>query len=309
METFQFILTLPLQVEALSSAHAQVLASYLERTDPIGYENESNDESSPLGPYRVTTSGPMQLQPTWVESTPTLFARPMGALPAPSANPPPLAECADEDFPPGVFCPTPKETPEETAPPPAPELTEPRAALNKERRRRTKTWEGSDMVTAGISPDTVHAIENALTNRADLEAAKELVVLALSRFYQPMLQVLREDEGQELLAAVQALPPVPADDPEPPADQPIAPLPSAYPVADYPIGTKILSQYGDGVVEAHGPDATGKGVCLHVKMQTGEKAGALMRFYPNELERAPETAPLDEQGAAPATAPRPPWLR
>lgn len=345
MVELSYNLIIPLNIKALTEAHCRVLADYMARTSTV--EESNSDPENPMGEYAVT-SGEPKATPAYAPEGQTEYGRGVAETiaremvrrqehvqgitnartPAELHAPVVPTEAVVDPVPP------PAEPPPN---PPTNDPVEPPPPAAKERRRCTKEWEGSELVTAGISPATIASIESVVETRKDLKAAKALVEGCLSRFTRPVLTVLREEEGAELLKELALL--ESCDVIEPSADpRPPTPPQGLWPPDFPPLDTPVLSKFGEGRVVGLGTDALGKEQCVLVEMTTGESVGKQMRFYPRELQPAPapETAPepctkvedpgrcadcpdaagclpwkvyQNQQEAAQSAPARPPWLR
>jgi hypothetical protein len=278
MTELEYDIIIPIKIQCASPAHAEVLTAWIAKDVAYG---EEGDGAGPMGAYSIT-SGEARV----VERGANLMGRQIfAALCNHLADDSGLSEKIQAAAPgsTGILdqhlietidaLAQAAETNEaliadlETQPtqePPAPEPPAP----EKERRRRTKTWPGTDVVTAGIKPETCDALVAAIAT----PEAQALATATLSRFTQPVFGVLREEEGQALLEQIRALVPTPVA-PEAPALAEEAPVKPDGPSE----GDTVYTRFGAGTVESVAADT------LIVKVTDGRS----MNFYRREISLTP----------------------
>lgn len=90
MITTHYDLVIPLEVKALSAAHAEVLMAWLLRTETLEFTSDCTDPNQPLGEYAVISGAP-RLQVAGVTQETIQTAAPMEVIllpPEPPADPP-----------------------------------------------------------------------------------------------------------------------------------------------------------------------------------------------------------------------------
>jgi hypothetical protein len=254
MTELEYDIVIPIKIQCASPAHAEVLTAWIAKDVAYG---EEGDGTGPMGEYSIA-SGEARVEKRTVAWRALLRE---DATPFEPTSYEPLVETVEALV-------QVAETNEAlvdafeaqpTQEPPAPE---------KERRRRTKTWPGTDVVTAGITPATCEALVAAITT----PEAQALATATLSRFTQPVFGVLREEEGQALLEQIRGLAPTPVA-PEAPALAEEAPVKPGGPSE----GDTVYTRFGAGTVESVAADN------LIVKVTDGRA----MNFYRREISLAP----------------------
>jgi hypothetical protein len=260
MTELEYDIIIPIKIQCASPAHAEVLTAWIAKDVAYG---EEGDGTGPMGEYSIA-SGEARVEKRTVAWRALLRE---DATPFEPTSYEPLVETVEALV-------QVAETNEalvdafETQPtqePPAPEPPAP----EKERRRRTKTWPGTDVVTAGIKPETCDALVAAIAT----PEAQALATALLSRFTQPVFGVLREEEGQALLEQIRGLAPTPVA-PEAPALAEEAPVKPGGPSE----GDTVYTRFGVGTVESVAADT------LIVKV---EGTGRSMNFYRREISLTP----------------------
>jgi hypothetical protein len=294
MTELEYDIIIPIKIQCASPAHAEVLTAWIAKD--VSYNERGDPDGSPMGAYEVTSGearvvrsgGHLSLE-VLARLNPKAHKEAFGLVPGdgrtvvgdavdpedtlkfaasattlvftdPDPADPSVQYAAEVDA--EVIAHVPVQPTQE---PPAPE---PPAAPEKERRRRTKTWPGTDVVTAGITPATCDALVAAIAT----PEAQALATATLSRFTQPVFGVLREEEGQALLEQIRALVPTPVA-PEAPALAEEAPVKPDGPSE----GDTVYTRFGAGTVESVAADT------LIVKVTDGRS----MNFYRREISLTP----------------------